>query len=70
MLMKPSEFLYFPTKNGQWLLDSQGKPRVYKSPRMLLRNLNSHEYDHVQVYACDDILSREEFGEAVTPYDR
>jgi hypothetical protein len=68
--MTPSEFLYFPTKGGEWILDSQGKPRVYKSPRMLFKNLKPQDYDHVHVYACDDVLSREEFEEAVTPYDR
>ena len=70
MKIKPSEFLYFPTKNGNWLRDSQGKPRVYKSPRALLKNLKSHEYDHIQIYACDDVVSREEFERSVTPYDR
>ena len=70
MPIKPSEYLYFPTKNGQWVKDSQGKPRVYKSPRMALQNLKVHEYDHIQVYACDDVLTKEEFERSVTPYDR
>ena len=70
MSMATSEFLYFPTKNGKWILNSQGKPRVYKSPRMLLKNLKSKDYDHIQVYTIDDVLSREEFEKAVTPYDR
>ncbi len=70
MPMTPSEFLYFPTKNGKWILDSQCKPRVYKSPRMLLKNLKPQDYDQVQVYACDDVLSKEEFESVVTPYDR
>ena len=68
--MKPSEFLYFPTKSGKWILDSQGKPRVYKSPKMLLKNLKPNQYDHIQVYVCDDVFSREEFEGMVTPYDR
>ena len=70
MPMIPSEFLYFPTKNGKWIFDSRGKPRVYKSPRTLLKNLKPQDYDYIQVYACDDVLSRKEFEMAVTPYDR
>ena len=61
MSMMPSRFLYFPTKNGKWLRDSQGKPRVYKSVNAALKNLKKEQYDQVQVYAVDDILSREEF---------
>lgn len=70
MPIKPSEYLYFPTKKGQWLRNSQGNPRVYKNPRMLLKNLKPQDYDHIQVYVCDDVLSREEFEGLVTPYDR
>ena len=70
MRITPSEFLYFPTKNGNWLGDSQCKPRVYKSPRALLQNLKPHEYDHVQIYACDDVVTKEEFEGRLTPNDR
>lgn len=70
MPMTPSEFLYFPTKNGKWILDSQGKPRVYKSPRMLLKNAHPQDYDHIQVYVVDDVVTKEEFERMVTPYDR
>ena len=59
--MKPSKYLFFPTKKGEWLRDSQCKPRVYKSPQMALRNLKSHEYDHIQIYECVDVLEKEEF---------
>lgn len=59
--MMPSRFLYFPVKNGKWLRDSQGKPRVYKSVNVALKNLKKEQYDQVQVYAVDDVLSREEF---------
>ena len=59
--MRPSEYLYFPIKNGKWLRDSQGKPRVYKSARLALRNLEKFEYDSIQIYAVDDVVSREEF---------
>lgn len=68
--MKPSDFLYFPVKNGKWLRDSQGKPRVYKSAKSAYKNLKIHEYDLIQVYAIDDVLSREEFEKAVETYDR
>lgn len=70
MPMTPSEFLYFPVKDGKWLRNSQGNPRVYKSPRMLIKNLKPQAYDHVQVYAIDDVLNREEWESAVTCYDR
>lgn len=61
MSMTPSEFLYFPVKNGEWLRDSQGKPRVYKSVNAAIKNLKKEQYDQIQVYAVDDVLSREEF---------
>ena len=65
MSMTPSNFLYFPLKNGKWLRDSQGKPRVYKSVKSAIKNLKKEEYDHIQVYAIDDVISREEIEKAV-----
>lgn len=59
--MRPSENLFFPLKNGEWLRDSRGKPRVYKSARTALRNLEHLEYDSIHIYAIDDVLSREDF---------
>lgn len=59
--IKRSGFLYFPTKDGKWLRDSQGKPRVYKNAKTAHKNLKTKEYDLIQVYAIDDVLSREEF---------
>lgn len=61
MSVTPSDFLYFPTKNGKWLEDSQGKPRMYKSATMALKNLKKQEYDHIQIYIVDDVVSREDF---------
>lgn len=61
MSVTPSKYLYFPTKNGKWLRDSQGKPRVYKSPEMALQNLKTHEYDHIQLYSCQYVFTKEEF---------
>lgn len=58
---KPSEYLFFPIKDGKWLRDSQGKPRVYKSPTAALNNLKNHEYDTILVYAIEDIVTKEEF---------
>ena len=66
MPIRPSDFLYFPVnKNGEWLKDSQGKPRVYRSAMAAFRNLEKQEYVAMQVYAADDILSREEFEKAI-----
>ena len=66
MSIKPSNFLYFPVnERGQWLRDSQGKPRVYRSATGAFRNLKEKEYVAIQIYAVDDILSREEFEKAV-----
>ena len=59
--MKPSEYLYFPTKNGEWLRDSQGKPRVYKSAMSAIKNLKNQDYDSMQIYTVDDVVSREFF---------
>jgi hypothetical protein len=65
-MIKPSDYLYFPIRNGKWLQDSQGKPRVYKSVSQALKNLKKQEYDHIQIYVVDDVLSREEFESEVT----
>jgi hypothetical protein len=59
--MKPSEYLYFPTKNGEWLRDSQGKPRVYKRAMSAIKNLKNQDYDSMQIYTVDDVVSREFF---------
>ena len=61
MSITPSDFLYFPTKNGNWLQDSQGKPRMYKSAKTALKNLEKQEYDHIQIYCIDDVVSKEDF---------
>lgn len=65
MSMTPSDYLFFPTKNGEWLRDSQGKPRVYKSAKTAINNLKNQQYDHIQIYVVDDVVSREEFEKAV-----
>ena len=59
--MKPSKYLLFPTKNGNWLRDSQGKPRVYKSVSNAVRNLKCFDYDSVQIFALNDVVSKIEF---------
>ena len=59
--MKPIRFLFVPLKNGEWLRDSEGKPRMYKSGALALSNLKNHDYDTMQVFTTDDILTREEF---------
>ena len=61
MGIRPSEFLYFPIKHGAWLRDSQGKPRVYKSLESARKNLKTIDYDFVQIYSAEDIVSREDF---------
>lgn len=67
MEIERGDFLYFPVnKNGKWLKDSQGKPRVYRSAKAALRNLEKQEYVAIHIYAADNILSREEFEEAVS----
>lgn len=59
--MTPSEYLYIPVKDGEWLRNTRGNPRIYKSARSAVRNLEDYEYDSIQIYALDDVLSREEF---------
>lgn len=61
MSMTPSCILYIPTKNGKWLKDSQGKLRVYKNANSAIRNLKKEQYDHIQVYVIDYVISRDEF---------
>ena len=63
--MTPSEYLFFPTKDGKWLQDSQGKPRVYKSALAAVKNLKKHQYDEMQIYTVDDAVKREDFERLV-----
>jgi len=59
--IKPTDYLFVPLKNGEWLRDSQGKPRMYKSVAMALKNLTNHDYDVMQIFAIDDIVSKADF---------
>ena len=61
MKKTPSNFLFVPTKNGAFLKDSQGKPRMYKTIGAAIKNLERFEYDEMVVYCLDDVVSREEF---------
>ena len=55
------KFIYFPVnKNGEGLKDSRGKVRFYKDILTLVKSCKHRNYDYVEVYAKDDILSREE----------
>ena len=56
-----SNYLFFPTKNDEFLTDSQGKPRVYKTIGAAIKNLERFEYDEMVVYQLEDVVSREEF---------
>jgi hypothetical protein len=60
--MKLSEYLYFPTKKGEFLKDSKGKTRMYKSAKKALSHLNkaNKDYDFVLIYKIDDVVSKEE----------
>lgn len=66
--MKPAEYMYFPVCNGEWIRDSQGKPRVYKSAKAAFENLKRRDYDSIQMYAIDDVLSRDQFEEIMKEY--
>ena len=57
--METSEFLFIPARNGEWLRDSRGKPRVYKSGQSALRNLADREFDTIQMFECIDEFSKE-----------
>lgn len=59
--MTLSKYLFFPVKDGEWLRDSQGKPRVYKSALAAVKNLKKWQYDEMQIYTVDDVVKREEF---------
>jgi hypothetical protein len=61
MSIKPSEYLFIPVRNGRWLRDSQGKPRMYKSRKQAIENLKNHDYDYIHIYVIDDEISREVF---------
>ena len=60
MLIPTSKVVCFPIKDGKWLTDSKGKVRVYKSVKRAVQENKDREYDHIQVFMLDDVLSREE----------
>ena len=59
MLTATRACIYFPMKNGKWLTDSRGKIRVYKSLKRAVKENKDREYDHIQIFMLDDVLSRE-----------
>lgn len=59
--MKPSRYLFFPVRNGEWLRNSQGNPRVYKSAASAFRELECRQYDTMQIFGICDEMSREDF---------
>ena len=63
--MTPSKYLFLPVKDGEWLRDSQGKPRVYKSALAAVKNLKNHQYNEIQIYTVDDVVKREDFERLV-----
>lgn len=63
------KFIYFPVnKNGEGLKDSRGKVRFYKDILTLVKSCKHRNYDYVEVYAKDDILSREECESGCIPF--
>ena len=60
------KFIFIPIRNGQWLKDSRGKLRIYKSFSSAVRNCKDREYDHIQVFMLDDVLSRKECERGVS----
>lgn len=59
--IKPTKYLFVPLKDGEWLRDSQGKPRIYKSVAMALTNLANHDYDIMQIFSIEDVVNRSDF---------
>jgi hypothetical protein len=51
------------------LTDSKGKVRVYKSVKRAVQENKDREYDHMQVFVLDDVLSREECEKGVSNND-
>lgn len=64
--MMPSKFIFIPIRNGKWLTDSKGKTRIYKTFKRAVQENKDREYDHIQVYMLDDVLSREECEKGVS----
>ena len=56
-----TKYLFIPLKNQKQLTDSQGKPRQYKSGCSAIRNLKNEDYDQMNVYRIDDVVSRVDF---------
>ena len=55
-----SKIVCFPVKDGKWLTDSKGKVRVYKTVKRAVVENKDREYDHIQVFVLDDVLTRKE----------
>lgn len=60
MLIPTNNLVCFPVKDKKWLTDSKGKVRVYKTVKRAVVENKDREYDHIQVFMLDDVLSREE----------
>jgi len=59
--IKPTEYLFVPLKNGEFLRDSRCNPRVYRSASLALKNLIYLEYDVIQIFAIDDVVTKDDF---------
>jgi len=62
--IKPTEYLFVPLKNGKLLRDSQENQRIYRSAAFVLSNLANHDYDIMQIFWMDDVLTKADFEKA------
>lgn len=64
---KPIEYILIPTKNGGWLRDSQGNPRMFNSASLAIQilEIEKQEWDEIKIYKIDDDVSREDFEKKV-----
>jgi hypothetical protein len=63
--MNAPEYWFVPLLNNEMLIDSQNKPRMYKTAKALMENLKMREYTAVLIYAEDDYVTRQEFEKGV-----
>lgn len=59
--MARGELLFLPFKDGEWLRNSRGNSRIYKTLPGALRNLKKLDYDSVLIYSNCVNFTKEEF---------
>ncbi len=59
--MIPSKILYLPVIKGEFIRDSEGKPRVYTNADAAIFGMKNKAFDEVRIYKLNHVMTRECF---------